>query len=100
MGAGGGHLSALDRPRLLQRPLGRHHAGTNQRRVDLRVGVGLPAVLDPDHRGQDGPQAGIVVQVERLIDAEPARLGYAVRPNGAYHQWRKGATQEVVGRTW
>ena len=68
---------AFDRPRLLQRPLRRHHAGADQRRVDLRVGVGLAAVLDPDHRGQDGPQAGVVVQVEWLVDTEAARLGDA-----------------------
>ena len=68
-------LPAFDRPRLLQRPLRRHHPGAHQRRVDLRIGVGLASVLDLDHRGQDGPQAGVVVQVEWLVDAEAARLG-------------------------
>jgi hypothetical protein len=72
-----GHLPALHRQRMLQQALGRNHPGADQRCVDLRVGVGLASILDPGHRGQDGPQAGVVLQIERLVDTEAARLGDA-----------------------
>jgi hypothetical protein len=73
-GAGRGHLPALDRPRLPQGAPRWYHPSPDQCGVDLPVGVGLASVLDPDHGGQDRPQAGVVVQVEWLVDAEGARL--------------------------
>ena len=70
-----GHLPTHDRPRLLQRALRRHHSGAHQRRIDLGPPYTAAGRSRPDHRGQDRPQAGVVVQIERLVDAEAARLG-------------------------
>jgi hypothetical protein len=71
----------------------------------MRIGVGLASVLDPDHRRQDRPEATVVVQIERLIDAEAALLGDAagirlgivlVRRRPHLHQLADGVEMPAV----